>query len=293
MQNLRAAFLFALLTYIMKNLFFKCSFAFLFTVNFFIAQAQGNLLVSPKRIVFEGNKRTEEVNLANIGKDTAIYAISFVQFKMDDNGNFVLLNESDSGYNFASKNIRYFPRTVTLAPNEAQSVRLQLIKTANLLPGEYRSHLTFKNITNNAVLGEESKPVKDSSISVKLVPSFGLSIPAIIRSGDGESTGTVSDIHFMHEEAEAEDYVAFTLHRKGNFSLYGDIKISFTPADNKETQELLLVKGLAVYTPNSIRKVKFNLPNSKTSGLAKGRLTVVYSNPAMKNAEICKGEITL
>lgn len=161
------------------------------------------------------------------------------------------------------------------------------------MPGEYRSHLTFKNITNNSVLGEESKPVKDSSISVKLVPSFGLTIPTIIRIGDGKSTASISDLKFEHEENRDENYVSFTLHRTGNFSLYGDIKVLYSTADNKDTQELTVAKGFAVYTPNSIRRVKLSLPISKTSNLAKGKITVIYTNPASKNSEICSEEITL
>jgi P pilus assembly chaperone PapD len=42
--------------------------------------AQGDLLITPKRIVFEGNKQKETLNLANMGKDTATYSISFMQY---------------------------------------------------------------------------------------------------------------------------------------------------------------------------------------------------------------------
>ena len=34
------------------------------------AMAQGDLLVTPTRVVFEGNKQIEELNLLNMGKDT-------------------------------------------------------------------------------------------------------------------------------------------------------------------------------------------------------------------------------
>ena len=35
------------------------------------AQAQGNLLVTPRRVVFDGSSRVMELNLANTGRDTA------------------------------------------------------------------------------------------------------------------------------------------------------------------------------------------------------------------------------
>ena len=40
--------------------------------------AQGDIMIMPKRLVFDGSQRSQEVNLANTGKDTAVYAISFI-----------------------------------------------------------------------------------------------------------------------------------------------------------------------------------------------------------------------
>lgn len=97
------------------------------------SNAQGDLLITPKRLVFDGSQRTQEVNLANIGKDTATYNISFVQFKMDENGIFSSIPDTDTTQKFANKNLR-FPRTVTLAPHEAQSVKVQMIKSNELSP---------------------------------------------------------------------------------------------------------------------------------------------------------------
>ena len=36
--------------------------------------AQGDLLVTPKRVVFEGLKQKEELNLLNLGTDTATFS---------------------------------------------------------------------------------------------------------------------------------------------------------------------------------------------------------------------------
>src|SRR5476651_1473462 len=74
-------------------------------------KAQGNLIIMPRRVVFEGAKRTQELNLANTGKDTAKYVISVVEYRMKHDGNFELITQPDSGQNFADKNFRFFPRT--------------------------------------------------------------------------------------------------------------------------------------------------------------------------------------
>ena len=78
--------------------------------------AQGNLLITPKRVVFEGNKRSIDISLANIGDDTATYAISLIQIRMTEEGSFESITEPDEGQLFASPYLRFFPRSVTLGP---------------------------------------------------------------------------------------------------------------------------------------------------------------------------------
>ena len=86
--------------------------------------AQGDLLIFPKRVVFEGKKNVEQLTLANTGKDTATYNISFLEYRMTEEGQFEALIEPDSGQNFATSYLRVFPRKVVLAPNESQTVKV-------------------------------------------------------------------------------------------------------------------------------------------------------------------------
>ena len=71
----------------MKGLFLRpFVFIYLAILNFASLQssAQGDLRVYPKRIVFEGAKKSQELNLANSGKDTARYVLSVVQIRMKE-----------------------------------------------------------------------------------------------------------------------------------------------------------------------------------------------------------------
>src|SRR5258706_364758 len=140
--------------------------------------AQGNLLLMPRRVVFEGSKRYEELNLANTGVDTARYVISLMHVRMKEDGGFEEILKPDSGENFADRFIRFFPHTVTLGPAESQVVKIQLTNINELTPGEYRSHIYFRAIPQKAPLGED-KAVADSAISIHLTPIFGISIPVI------------------------------------------------------------------------------------------------------------------
>ncbi len=63
--------------------------------------AQSDLLITPIRVVFEGNKQKEALNLVNMGKDTATYSISFIQYNMEEDGSFIVIETPDSGQMFA------------------------------------------------------------------------------------------------------------------------------------------------------------------------------------------------
>ena len=254
--------------------------------------AQGDLLITPKRLVFDGSKRVEEINLANIGKDTTTYTISFVQFKMDEKGVMSPISDTDTTGNFAHKNLRFFPRTVTLAPNEAQSVKVQLIKANELLPGEYRSHLFFKNEITRAVLGDEKAAARDSGISVNLKPVFGISIATIIRIGNNETSASISDALFS--PSATDPAVSFAINRKGNFSVYGDVKVTHISPSGVRS-EVALMKGLAVYNPNPVRKVTLPLTKGASVDYALGSLQIDYfeSKPQANNPMIASAAVKL
>ncbi len=160
--------------------------------------AQGDLLIYPKRLVFDGSKRSQEINLANSGKDTARYSISVFQVRMTEEGRFETITVPDSGQNFASDYFRFFPRSVTLAPNESQTIKVQLVKINSLAQGEYRSHIYFRGELNKNPLGEEETNKDTTSISVKLTPVFGISIPLIIKVGESTSQVSLSNIELKY-----------------------------------------------------------------------------------------------
>lgn len=273
------------LVFLLNILFFSLLFS---STSF----CQGNLLITPRRVIFDGSKRTEEINLANIGKDTATYMISIIKFKMDDNGKFQPASEDDSTQNYADKNLRFFPRKVTLGPNEAQSIKIQVIKKNELAPGEYRSHLFFRAVANPKPLGEEDESTrKDSVISIHITPVFGISIPLIIRNGETSSKIDIVNSSFKMEQ-DSVPLLKMTFNRSGNISTYGDIIVDYISTDGKVTN-VGLVKGLAVYTPNVKRNISMAL--NKISGIVykTGKLHIVYSDGSAQPLKIAEDEITL
>ena len=236
--------------------------------------AQGNLLISPHRIVFEGQKRAMEINLANTGQDSAKYSISFLQYRMKDDGSFEEITAPEPGLNFADKNLRYFPRQVMLGPNEAQVIKIQLTKADELAPGEYRSHLYFRAISDQKALGEETAKKDSTAISIKLVAVFGISVPIIIRVGEPTTTLNLSDLKL--EKGTEGNKLLLTINRTGNMSAYGDIIVSHIAPNGTETQ-IGLVNGVAVYTPLLLRKMKVDLDNKTPVDLSKGSIKAVFT----------------
>lgn len=250
--------------------------------------AQGNLLITPKRVVFDGTKRSEELNLANIGKDSATYEISFIQIRMKKDGTVETITEPDSAQLFADKYLRFFPRTVTLAPNEAQTVKVQIRKTEDMAEGEYRSHMYFRAVPNEKPLGEK-EPAKDSGISVRLIPIFGISIPVIIRVGEYAASLEFSEIAV--EEKNNIPTLQFTLNRKGSMSLYGDVIVDHISEQGKTTR-VGLVKGIAVYTPNNVRQFRLPLNNSGIN-YHSGKLHVAFTDQSVKQTKLAEQHIDL
>jgi len=242
-----------------------------FSLNSF---AQGNLLITPKRVIFEGKKQKEELNLVNIGKDTAVYSISFVQYKMNEDGSFVAIEKPDSGQMFADPYLRIFPRTVTLAPGEPQVIMLQCRRKTDMQTGEYRSHLYFRSEKNNKPLGMRNSVNDSVKLKIQLIPIFGLSIPVIIRSGVVNVNSTLSDLKIEMQQ-DTTPYLKLAINRTGNISTYGDIIIEYIPEQGK-SYEIGKVRGTGVYT--NINKKYVSVKLNKTPGmtLKNGKLKVQY-----------------
>lgn len=257
------------------NSFYLVFFIALYLSSGIRVFAQGDLLIFPKRIVFEGRNRVEQITLANTGKDSATYNISFIQYRMTEQGEFEAITEPDSGQRFATPFLRVFPRKVSLAPGESQIVKVQVINTAKMEEGEYRSHLYFRAEKKNKPLGRVDNVEESNTISVKLEAVFGISIATIIRKGVSNTVASISDAEYSVDEA-SNPFLSFTINRNGNMSTYGDITINYISRE-KKSYKVAEAKGVAVYTPGTKRKVKMQLHQPESINFNDGKFKVVYA----------------
>jgi P pilus assembly chaperone PapD len=278
-----------------QDKYFIILFSGLIAVTLFsstILMAQGNLMVFPRRVVFEGSKRSQTLNLANTGTDTARYNISIVQYRMKEDGAFEEITQPDSGENFADKFIRFFPRSVVLAPNDAQAVKIQITKTNQMSHGEYRSHIYFRAVPAEKPLGEKEVLKDSTSISIKLVPVFGITVPVIIRVGESTARVSISDVA-LEMVNDTMPILKMAFNRTGNMSVYGDIAIDYISPQNKVLR-VSFIQGLAVYTPNPVRRFKVDIDRSLGINFRRGKFHIVYTSQSdTKPEKLAEAELLL
>jgi len=239
--------------------------------------AQGNLLVTPVRVTFEGNKTREDLNISNIGRDTAIYVISFLKYRMNENGSFTELDRNDQTLKFADDYLRIFPRRVTLPPNESQTIRLQYRKPADLKSGELRSHIYFRADKEATPLGMDALAADSNKMSVRITPVFGISIPVIIRHGELNLKMHISDVKIeINDETSAN--LSLRLNREGNRSSYGNIRVVYHPSKGKPV-EVGIANGVGVYTEIAFREFNMRLQLNDGQKFDGGKIFITYSTP--------------
>ena len=237
------------------------------------AQAGGELMVHPTRIVLDGKTRTAQLDLINSGTEPTTYRISIIRRRMTETGDFVTVDTPLEEEQFADQMIRFSPRQVVLEPGVAQAVRLQLRKPPGLEEGEYRSHLLFQALPAAAPAAVDSESTGES-LDIRLIPIYSLSIPVIVRQGTTSAGISISDVS-LRRGKNAPPAVALTLNRTGSRSVYGDLTISVVSPTGVE-RVIGRANGVAVYTPNTLRRAIVALP-ALTAGIPPGQLRVTFA----------------
>jgi len=253
--------------------------------------AQGDLLLTPKRIVFEGNKQQAELNIMNTGSDTATYSVSFRNYKMTQQGKLEFIEKPDSSQLLAEPYIRIFPRLITLAPGEAQDIMLQFRRKVDMIAGEYRSHLWFRDEKNYVPLGKEKQSLDQNQLSVSLTAIYGITIPVIIRIGALNVSATLSDLKLESKEDTIQN-LKLTINRTGNISINGKLKVEYIPQKGKSYQ--VAVMNVGIYTNLNKRDISIKLNKLNGQDLKSGKLKVSYTSPDdAKFVVYAEGELEL
>jgi hypothetical protein len=259
----------------------------------FFCNAQGNLQINPKRILFDGSRKSFPVNIANIGQDTVRYSASFVEIRMKEDGAFEQITDADPGQRFASAYLRYYPKEFVLAPKEAQTIKVELKRNLKLEAGEYRSHLLFHATEEEKPLEAPKTETKvvPANLNIKLRPVFGITIPVIVQVGTSNTKVSITDASFnmVHDTLPR---LRVTFERTGNMSVYGDIKVFLLTSSGKKRQ-VAAVNGFGIYVPNNKRHFNINLDRARDNNYKTGKLYVLYETQSQKDpVKLAERELT-
>lgn len=251
-----------------------------------IAIAQ--VIISPKRLVFEGRIRSQEINIANGGSDTIRYEIKLVEMRMKADGSFEQITEPDPDQYFASKYVKVFPRVIELGPNEAQVVRVRLTNTSKMIPGEYRSHINVNPIIAQPKLADKLY----SELQLRLIPVVGISIPLLIRVGDYDGRLVITDLSVKMIDAKTlRLYGIFK--RSGKMSVYGDLSIEHV-SNSGVVSIAALARGISIYTPNIERKFSIDLKDVSSGKYDSGILKLTFvTNIEERHVKVADAELRL
>jgi hypothetical protein len=250
------------------------------------SHAGAELMLYPTRVVFAGNQRAAQLELINNGSQGATYRISLVNRRMSETGAFTEIETPLPGEQFADDLLRYSPRQVTLEPGAGQAVRIMVRKPANLPTGEYRSHLLFAQQpeARDGSSIEARGSAAENEIAIKLTTLVGISIPVIVRHGNTDASVSLTQLDLQQPSAGAPT-LGLQMERSGSQSVYGDLTVSLIPARGAE-QVIARANGVAVYTPNLVRRARIALQWPNGQRLADGTLRVSYREQAEDGGEL-------
>lgn len=234
--------------------------------------AAAELLVAPTRVVLTPQTRSSELVLVNKGAETAAFRIAIENRRMREDGSLEDAGEAQPGELFADDKLRYSPRQLVLEPGARQVVRIMASAPGDLAPGEYRSHLRLMSAPISAGTTQiAGDPSTDNSLSIELVAIRSITIPVILRVGSLDASVTMDDAAMAKDNPEQ---LMVRLTRAGTRSTYGDV--SFTV--DGEKQPAWLVRGVAIYTPNTSRDVIVPLPPEVRAKLAGKQVRIDYTS---------------
>lgn len=257
-----------------------------------------NLNINPKRITFDRLGRTATVYLFNQGNGPGVYDIALIDRVMLPTGQIVTADDvpEDGGKSEASVAkgrmqsahgmLIATPRRVVLQPGTGQTIRIRSGATADVAPGEYRTHLTVTAVPppDTGVSAEEAAKAAPGALSFRLTSVLGIAIPVIVRIGAPDVAAEMADVRLVRDGAtpakgEApKAAVTLDLVRRGRHSLFGDLEV-LEPGGRAGQEPLGIVRGIGVYPEIDRRHVRIELNRAPKSG-EKLRLVFVDDDTA-------------
>ena len=240
------------------------------------AQGFANLVVNPQRVVIDGRSRSGAISLSNNGTKAATYRIRFVDFVSDEDGKIEQVEKTPEGHPSARGFLRYSPRQILLEPGQGQTVRVLARRPRDLPDGEYRAHILIQVLPDNDEVSSDVETLAEGDDNVlrgSITPTYGMALPVIVQQGEIKAEGGIGVTTLRHSDGKQELLVELLRH--GNASIYGDLEATWT-MPNGTTEEVGIVRGIAVYNPYPRRRFTMILTPPEGKVLKGGLLDITY-----------------
>lgn len=255
------------------------------------------LRVSIQRIVFEGNTRSQIVNVINDSEEDQTYRIGWQNYRMTEDKMLEVIKgdspEDLEGINVAAPYLRYAPRRITIPAGHSQQVRVMARVPSDLPDGEYRSHMHIAPEPKTPELTAEEIERSQERPVVKITTLMGISFPVIIRKGKLSSDAHFENGQLTHGAEEMS--LAVDLVKEGSRGLFGDLDFVCV-SDGKEIVAKQII-GLPVYAEVPRRKLRFNIKYPEAGATACKTVRIVYraqqDDTQYEGKEITRTDVSL
>lgn len=236
------------------------------------------LMLNPVRTIFTDRQRSVNTHVINNSEEPITYTISLVTMRKGENGKLYEPETETEEERLVKNMIRFSPRRATIEPGKRQVVKLMARKPKNLPPGEYQTRLRLSPLVpqHSPAPKPANRTGKKGMIDLDLIVDS--TFPIIIQHGG--LTAEVTPLSIALKEfpkAPAGIAADVTFSRSGDCSAFGNVFLTFTPADNsKARREIGRALGLAIYLPNTERTMTVPLTGVSRQELTGGTIRVAF-----------------
>lgn len=255
----------------MSCLLFLCSFSLLLPESL---EASPLLMLNPVRLIFNGRDRAAQLSVVNTSQEATEYKVSVVPLRKGKDGKWTLPENITPQDEKISKMIRFSPRRSKIDGKSMQVIKFMLRKPADLPKGEYRARIILTPKRKRPKL--QSPSSEDKSVftsNVRLITNF----PIIIQHNTDMPTIKPMGITLIdNAKKPAKKAVEVELQRKGETSSFGNIDLFYRAAKKGEWRRIGRTEGVAIYSPETIKKTTIPLRDITSEELENGMLRLEY-----------------
>jgi P pilus assembly chaperone PapD len=243
------------------------------------------LNITPKRLTFDGKRRTGAIVLLNQGTEPVTVDIGLVDRVMLPDGQIFGLEDADrrddgkaaaAQLKSAKDLLQLSPRRATLMPGRPQTVRVRLATLPDAAAGEHRSHLTVTTIPprDTGTTAEAAAATGGAAeLRFQITAVYGLSIPVIVRPAEPDVRAELQGAKLDYADVSTDGrsapkrtpVLSLDLVRDGASSVYGNFEVHVV-GERKGADPLGLARGVGVYPEIGRRVVRIPLSRAPAAG---------------------------